>query len=79
MMSSGISSATGRGRPSASWRKASLTRLPVSLGWSMRAAHLVSPRRIASWSGTSCNRPKPRPIRLDGICPLMHKTGAFVA
>ena len=59
-----------RPRPAvASWRKASLTSLPASLGWLMRSAHFVRPRRIASWSGISCNRPKPRPIRLDGICP----------
>ena len=45
---SGISSATGRGLPSPSWRKASLTSLPVSLGWPIRDAHFVSPLRIES-------------------------------
>ena len=45
----------------------------------LRAAHLVSRRKIPSWSGISCNRPKPRPIRSEATCPLMHSTGAFVA
>src|SRR4051794_31820723 len=67
MTSSGISSATGRGRPSRSWRNASLTSCPVWVGWLIRAAHLVKVRNTPSWSGISCSRPKPRPIKSEGI------------
>jgi hypothetical protein len=41
------------------------------------AAHLVSERIVASWSGNSCRWPRPRPMNADGISPVMHTTGAL--
>ena len=47
--------------------------------WSMRAANLVRPRSVPSWSGISCRRPSPRPMACEGIWPVRQNTGAPVA
>ena len=43
----------------------------------MRSAHFSRLRSVASWSGSSCNCPRPRPIIMLGTCPVRHSTGAF--
>jgi hypothetical protein len=48
IVSHAISTATVPGRPESIWRNASLRIAGASAGRSMRAAHLVSERRVAS-------------------------------
>ena len=48
IVSHAISTATAPGRPDSIWRNASLMISGASAGRSMRAAHLVSERRVAS-------------------------------
>ena len=43
----------------------------------MRSDHFVSPRRVASWSGSSCRMPRPRPILYDWMLPVTQSTGAL--
>ena len=45
----------------------------------MRSAHLVRPRMMASWSGSSCSSPTLRPIIDCWIWPVRASTGAFTA
>ena len=74
-----IRAPTGRRRPDSRRRKASLTRPGASAGALMRSAHLVRPRMIASWSGSSCSSPTLRPIMACWIWPVSASTGAFTA
>jgi hypothetical protein len=77
--SHGASSATGPGRPDFIRQKASAKAAGASPGWLMRADHLVRPRSVCNWSGSSWSCPLPWPIRCDMMLPVTHKTGVLAA
>jgi len=73
--SHGTAIAVGRGRPDLAWYRARAVSSPAWPGCSTVAAHLVTDRMVASWSGSSCRWPRPRPMNREGISPVMQSTG----